>query len=77
MGYGGGGGSAPYFLKKWAITIDGLGFYCLFWSSFRHTALQPSPHYRVRFERGGEAFVGWETQQKLCFGEGWDSMRVV
>ena len=43
MGWG--GGSGTIFFRKLAITIDRLGFFCLFQSSFRQTAPHPYPHY--------------------------------
>ena len=33
------------FFRKLAVTVDGLGFFCLFWSGFRHTALHHYPYY--------------------------------
>ena len=41
----GGGGPEPYFSENWPLPLTVWGFFCLFWSSFRHTAPHPYPHY--------------------------------
>ena len=41
--YGLGGGSGTVFFRKLDVMIDCLGFFCLFWSGFRQTALHSPP----------------------------------
>ena len=36
--YGLGAGLRTVCLRKSAIAVDGLGFFCLFWSGFRHSS---------------------------------------
>ena len=43
MGWG--GGPEPYFFRNLAVTVDRLGFFCLFCSGFRQTAPHSYPHY--------------------------------
>ena len=43
--YGLGGGSGTIFFRKLAVTVDRLGFFCLFSSGFRQTAPHPYPYY--------------------------------
>ena len=46
-------GSGTIFFPKLAITVEGLGVFCLFGSGFRQIALHPYPHYRVHLWGGG------------------------
>ena len=49
-----GGVPEPYFFRKLAVTVDRLGFFCLFWSGFRKLHRTPTPitptygHMRVK-----------------------------
>ena len=49
------GGSGTTFFPKLAVTVDRLGFFCLFWSGFRQTAPHPYPHYSNIWAYEGQA----------------------